>query len=156
MTPDLAALFSPCRRYRYALWREWIDGAGTVNFIGLNPSTADEVQDDPTIRRCVGYAKAWGFQRLCMLNLFAFRATDPKDMMAADDPIGPDNDAVLAKQVGRNDTVAAWGVGGWYRGRGQFIHDMYPQLKILRLTKSGHPAHPLYLPASLRPVEWKK
>jgi len=151
----MSAEFSPCRRYRYALYRRWIGGAWTVNFIGLNPSTADETQDDPTIRRCIGFAKSWGFSSLCMLNLFAFRATDPRDMMAATDPIGEDNDNAIALHVGKNPTIAAWGAGGWYRGRGPLIHSIYPQLMVLKLTKGGHPAHPLYLPKTLTPKEWK-
>lgn len=150
----MSAIFSPCRRYRYVLWRDWIGGAGTVIFIGLNPSTADEENDDPTIRRCIGFAKAWGFESLCMLNLFAFRATNPQAMMAADDPVGPENDQFLAQHIGACETIAAWGAGGWYRGRGPFIHDIYPQLKMLRLTKGGHPCHPLYLPKTLQPQEW--
>jgi hypothetical protein len=153
----MTATFSPCRRYRYTLERKWIGGIGTINFIGLNPSTADESQDDPTIRRCVGFAKSWGFSALCMLNLFAFRATDPRDMMDAADPIGPDNEATLERYVNAEGatTIAAWGAGGWYRGRGPFLHDIYPQLKMLKLTKGGHPAHPLYLPKTLTPLEWK-
>lgn len=149
-----SAILSPCRTYRYTLTRQWSGGAGTINFIGLNPSTADETQDDPTIRRCTGFAKSWGFARFVMLNLFAFRATDPKEMMRAADPVGPDNNAHIARHVAINDTVAAWGNGGWYRGRGPFIHDIYPQLMMLRLTGSGHPAHPLYLPKTLRPQAW--
>lgn len=150
----MSAKFSPCRSYRYTLDRAWIGGSGTVNFVGLNPSTADETVDDPTIRRCIAYAKAWGFQSMRMLNLFAFRATDPRDMMAAADPIGPENDEYLRVHIGEGLTVAAWGAGGWYRGRGPFIRDIYPQLKVLRLTQGGHPAHPLYLPKTLVPIEW--
>jgi len=112
--------------------------------------------DDPTIRRCIGFAKAWGFGGMVMLNLFAFRATDPKNMMAASDPVGPDNDATLAEHIAGSDlAVAAWGAGGWYRGRGPFIHEVYPHLQMLKLTKGGHPSHPLYLPKTLRPQEWK-
>lgn len=151
----MSASFSDCRTYRYTLIRAWIGGSGTVNFVGLNPSTADETADDHTIRRCIGYAKAWGFQSMRMLNLFAFRATDPRDMMAAADPVGPDNDAVLRHYLTCGEpAIAAWGAGGWYRGRGPFIHDIYPQLQVLRLTKHGHPAHPLYLPKTLTPQPW--
>lgn len=82
------AHLSPCRRYRYALWRRWGDGPHAM-FIGLNPSTADETADDPTIRRCIAFARAWGYGALCMANLFAYRATQPADMLAQDDPVGP-------------------------------------------------------------------
>lgn len=92
------AKFSPDRKYRYSLWRSW-DGLwptdGYVLFIGLNPSTADETKDDPTIRRCIGYAKAWRFSTFCMGNIFAFRATLPADMKKAQDPVGPENDYYL-------------------------------------------------------------
>lgn len=70
-------IFSPCGRYRYTLWREWIGGEGFVQFIGLNPSTATDTEDDPTIRRCINYAKSWGYGGMCMTNLFAYRATLP-------------------------------------------------------------------------------
>ena len=154
-----SARMSQCRRYRYDFWRQWgdlIPGTnGYAMFVGLNPSTADETTDDPTIRRCIGFAKAWGFQGLCMTNLFAFRATAPADMMAADDPVGPDNDFVLhdiAKKAGV--IVAAWGVHGVFERRDHAVRSMLPQLHYIRLTKSGHPGHPLYLPMSLKPQQW--
>ena len=118
-------IFSPCRTYRYALWREWIGGDGYVMFIGLNPSTADETQDDPTIRRCIAFAKAWGYGGLSMTNLFAFRATDPKKMKAVADPIGPENDAHLlrlARDAGV--IVAAWGANGTHRGRDADVREL--------------------------------
>ncbi len=86
------ANLSECRKYRYALWRTWDKSKPYAMFIGLNPSTADETENDPTINRCINYSKDWGFGGLCMVNLFAFRATDPSDMMASKDPIGSDND----------------------------------------------------------------
>lgn len=157
MSLDGPASFSPCRQYRYALFRCWNGGQGTVNFIGLNPSTADETLDDPTIRRCIGYARAWGYSSLRMLNLFAYRATDPKRMMAVHDPVGDENDDYIKAAIGVTAcSVAAWGNGGWYRGRGPFIADIYRgRLKMLRLTKQDHPAHPLYLPKHLTPQDWR-
>lgn len=122
-------------------------------FIGLNPSTADETQDDPTIRRCIAFAKAWGYAALCMTNLFAFRATDPKDMMAATDPVGEDNDAhLLAMAEKAGVIVAAWGVNGTYKGRDAKVRKLIPMLHCLSLTKHNHPAHPLYLPKTLTPM----
>lgn len=148
-------IFSPCRMYRYVLWREWSYGEGYVMVIGLNPSTADEVQDDPTIRRCIAYAKAWGYAGLCMTNLFGFRATDPKDMKAVADPVGPDNNKHLesvAEHAGV--VVAAWGMHGVHRGRDEEVIAMLgSKLHCLRLTKDGHPAHPLYLSKTLTPVQ---
>ena len=158
MTQDQAmsrtTLFSSCRNYRYALWRTWGDG-NFVMFIGLNPSTADETKDDPTIRRCVRFAKDWGYAALCMANLFAYRATQPSDMMRAHDPIGQDNDATLA-MLARNATliVAAWGTRGGYLMRDKAVLSSMPRLHVLGLTKEGYPSHPLYLPASSRPTVW--
>jgi hypothetical protein len=151
------AVFSECRKHRYKLWRQWSGGTQSnyAMFIGLNPSTADEMQDDPTIRRCIGYARAWGYDGLCMTNLFAFRATDPKVMMAESDPIGPDNDfhlrgaAAFARVV-----VCCWGANGSFKGRDKTVRDMFSKLNFLRLTKNGSPGHPLYLPKDLIPTLW--
>ena len=140
-------ILSPCRTYRYALWREWFGGSGYAMFVGLNPSTADETNDDPTIRRCIGFAKAWGFSALCMTNLFAYRATKPADMKRATHPVGPDNDAhLLALAADAGVIVAAWGTNGTYQRRDMAVRAMLPALCCLRLTKAGHPEHPLYLP----------
>lgn len=153
---ERSACLSACRHYRYTLRRRWGPGPAAV-FIGLNPSTADETQDDATIRRCIRFARAWGFDALCMVNLFAYRATDPAEMTKADNPVGERdiNDATLrdvAKEAGV--VVAAWGVHGTHRGRDAEVRALLPGLHYLRLTKDGHPGHPLYLPASLRPVAW--
>ena len=124
-------------------------------FIGLNPSTANETADDPTIRRCIAFARSWGHGALCMANLFAYRATQPADLRAQDDPVGPENDAYLQKLAAEAGVVvAAWGVHGTHRGRHNVVRTMLPTLHYLRLTKDGHPGHPLYLPASLRPAAW--
>lgn len=150
------AHFSSCRQYRYSLWRQWGSSLDYVMFIGLNPSTADETRDDPTVRRCIAFAKAWGFSNMCMTNLSAIRATDPRVMLAHLDPVGPENDQLLiamARVAGI--VVAAWGVHGTHRGRGAQVRAMIPGLHVLRLTKEGHPAHPLYLPKTLKPVQWK-
>lgn len=146
-------VFSPCRTYRYALWREWIGGEGYAMFIGLNPSTADETKDDPTIRRCITFAKAWGYAGLCMTNLFAYRATLPRVMMASTDPVGPDNDAhLLELAADAGVIVAAWGTNGTHRARDAEVRKMLPAMHCLALTKDGHPGHPLYLPKTLTPV----
>ena len=156
----IGATFSPCRTYRYTLWRDlevlgW-QSPRYAMFIGLNPSTADEVRDDPTIRRCMGFAKSWGFPRLCMTNLFAFRATDPAVMKAAADPIGPDNDRWLVALAHHAAVVvAAWGTHGTFRDRDKAVRLLLPgRLHCLRETKDGFPAHPLYLPKTLTPVRY--
>lgn len=149
-----SASFSPCRIYRYELWRSWNTGGKVCMFIGLNPSTADESKDDPTIRRCIRFAQDWGYDELCMTNLFAFRATDPKVMKAAPSPIGPDNDATLLRlSTNAAVVVAAWGVHGDHRDRARQVLGMIPNLTALRLTKDGTPSHPLYLPANLSPFK---
>lgn len=157
--PDSGAQFSPCRTWRYALWRKWAQPVEPryCVFIGLNPSTADEVDNDPTVRRCIGYARAWDFDGLYMMNIFAFRATDPQDMRAADDPVGPQNDAALRLVCHSPYTrmvVAAWGVHGAYRERGQAVLALLQdcRLRCLGVTKAGHPKHPLYLRKDLQPV----
>src|SRR5262245_13924770 len=148
------ATFSEYRTYRYQLWRIWDKSNPFMNVIGLNPSTADETKDDPTIRRCIGFAKAWGYGGLYVTNLFAFRATKPKDMKKALDPIGPDNDlwiqhtAELCKLV-----IAAWGENGGFANRDAHVRAMVNRLHVFRLTpKSRVPEHPLYLPGDLKPV----
>lgn len=147
--------FSDDRIYRYTLYREWpAENAreGCVMFIGLNPSTADEVKDDPTIRRCKGFARSWGFRRMFMLNLFAFRATNPREMMAATDPIGPDNDRWLCEHAESSAiVVAAWGRHGEFQGRDRAVRRFLR--KIYQIGDAEYPRHPLYLKSDLVPVE---
>jgi hypothetical protein len=143
----MTAIFSKDRIYRYSLYRElefWYERQ--VMFIGLNPSTADEINDDPTVRRCIGFARKWGFSRMCMTNIFAFRATDPAVMLAAADPVGPENDKVLRECANKSNLiVAAWGNYGTYRQRAQRVREILPGLQCLGKTKIGQPKHPLYL-----------
>ena len=146
------AAFSPCRRYRYALWRSWDDGLPRVMFVGLNPSTADESTDDPTLRRCMRFARDWGYGGVCTANLFALRATDPKLMLSVDEPIGPDNDTWLQRLASEAALViAAWGNHGAHLGRSRAVRVLLPRLHCLAVNRSGEPAHPLYQPASRRP-----
>lgn len=142
-------IFSPCRAYRYTLWREFdLDQrGGYAMFIGLNPSTADEVQDDPTIRRCIGFAKRWGYGALCMTNLFAYRAIDPLDMKRHPHPVGPENEQHLVRCAAEAGVVvAAWGTHGYFMARGREVSTMLDDLHCLGVTKDGSPKHPLYLP----------
>lgn len=150
-------ILSSCRTYRYTLWREFggLVGDRYAMFIGLNPSTADEINDDPTIRRCIAFAKSWGYGALCMTNLFAFRATEPADMLAAVDPVGPDNNSYLTEMSrGAGVVVAAWGINGTHMERDKAVRDLVPNLHCLRTTQAGHPGHPLYLPGNLIPVQF--
>lgn len=150
------ARFSRCRQYRYALWRRWDLTRPPVMMIGLNPSTADAQNDDPTIRRCIRFARDWGGGGLIMTNLFAFRATDPADLKQAMDPVGPGNDSWISRISKLCPApVAAWGNEGAWMGRSRLVRDRFgSRLQIIRLNQSGEPAHPLYLPARMRPVSW--
>lgn len=149
------AVFSPCRQYRYVLRRAWNSDLPECMFIGLNPSTADETLDDPTIRRCIRYAFDWGYGGLLMTNLFAYRATDPNIMKAAADPVGAENNAYIkGYAIECGVVVAAWGTDGIHMNRASEVRQLLPQLHYLRLTKDGHPGHPLYLPKTLTPQLW--
>ncbi len=154
------AVFSEDRMYRFALWRHWDACLLPMTFILLNPSTADETKDDPTIRRCVQYARDWDYGGVCIVNIFAFRATDPRTLTRVSDPIGPDNDYHIKRLSSEGMVVAAWGTHGAYLDRGEQVKMMLAERGIrpcvLKLTKDGHPSHPLYLSASLRPVPWTR
>ena len=147
------AKLSKCRNYRFSLSRMWDNSQPHVMFICLNPSTADETEDDPTIRCCINYAKLWGYGGLYIGNLFAFRATEPKDMLAATNPIGDNNDKWLLKLSSEAAlVVAAWGNAGKHMGRSQQVRQLIPNLYCLKINKSGEPAHPLYQKTNLKPV----
>jgi len=148
------ATISKCGLYRYDLTRRWAVGERLCAFIGLNPSTADADLDDPTIRRCVGFAQSWGYDALVMLNAYAFRATKPTDMLAAADPVGPANDAYLKHWCSQAHLkVAAWGANISLHRQKQMIQ-LILDLAALRITKEGFPGHPLYLPKVSVPVPW--
>jgi hypothetical protein len=146
--------------YRYRLGRLWgADPDAVVNFVMLNPSVADALVDDPTIRRCMGFARSWGYGGIVVTNLFAFRATSPVDMIAALDPYGPENDGYLFGTASDSPlVVCAWGVHGGLYGRGREVVRGLRARNItphhLGLTKGGHPKHPLYLPAKATPIPW--
>ena len=147
------AHLSRCRQYRFALWRTWDDSLPRVMFIGLNPSTADETVDDPTLVRCMNFARDWGYGGVCMANLFAFRATDPDQMKRAEDPVGRRNNWWLRKLAAEAGlVVAAWGNDGVYLERSTKVRRMLPQLHCLHMNRSGEPAHPLYQPACRKPL----
>ena len=146
-------IFSPCREYRYTLYREWSPGDRIVQFIGLNPSTADEINNDPTVTRCINYAKRWGYDAMYMTNIFAYRATDPRVMKAHPEPVGSENDHYLSLVAREVDIViAAWGTHGAYLNRGDQVKQLIRDLHCLKITNGGHPSHPLYLPARLVPI----
>lgn len=144
-----SARLSDCRRYRYSLGREWSSGTGTVCFVMLNPSTADALEDDATVRRCMGFAKLWGYKRLEIRNLFAWRATDPKELLTAPDPIGPENDAELQLAKAADQIIVAWGTHGSLKGRDRAVLKILADVPVYCLGRSqaGHPLHPLRLRA---------
>lgn len=144
------AEISACGRYRYSLKRRWDAERGVALWVMLNPSTADACVDDPTIRRCVSFSKAWGFGEIQVVNLFAFRSTDPKRLRREADPVGPENDAAIARAaLEAGLIVAAWG-GHDTRGRADHVLSILRDWNVVRClgtTKGGHPRHPLYVPA---------
>lgn len=151
-----SAILSGCRRYRYVLEREWRADLPGVLFIALNPSTADGHQDDPTVRRCIGFAQSWGFGKLAIANLFALRSANPTILLCDDDPIGPENDRWLIELAGRFTlTVAAWGAHNSVKDRAADVLEMLINVHHLGLTNAGHPKHPLYLPKTTRPTRFK-
>jgi hypothetical protein len=142
--------------YRYLLWRTTnFSGSRKVLFIMLNPSTAGAEQDDPTVRRCIGFARRWGYAHLEICNLFALRATNPRLVVHAPDPVGPENDLHIASAATRADMVlAAWGIHGGHLERDkQVLAMLKPRCALfaLKRTLAGHPGHPLYVRASAMP-----
>ena len=139
--------------YRYTLSRTWDSTKPTVLFIGLNPSIADENIDDPTITRCINFAKDWGYGTLLMANLFAFRSTYPKEIYLIDDPIGKDNDHYILECVKQSNLIiACWGNNGTYMDREKIIKELVPNLYCLQKNKNGTPHHPLRLPRDINPI----
>lgn len=173
------ATFSPCERFRYDLTRDWglvgiQQGAGHdlfnqqdhgnawVVFIGLNPSTATLRTNDPTVERCCRYAQRWGYRRMVMLNLFGYRATDPRNMKAFEEPaegdaVGSGNDKAIRKWIKKAGmVVCCWGNHGEHLERSSKVLPMVPEPYALKVTKSGEPGHPLYLRGDLEPVRMDK
>lgn len=149
------ASFDATRKYRYALHRRWRAGPRRVCFCMLNPSTADARRNDPTVRRCIGYAMDWGFDALEVVNIFALRSTDPALLSIDPDPIGPRNTAAIERAARRSEfVVAAWGVHGAIGERGAFVLDRLHAVDVrcLGTTREGYPKHPLYLPRSVQPT----
>jgi hypothetical protein len=151
-------VFSPCRTYRYRLEHVFDPSKPLVAFVMLNPSTADEQQLDPTLRRCRGFANAWGYGGFIVSNLFAFRATDPRVMKAAADPVGPENDHHLERiAIESAAVICAWGQHGKHQGRAERVSwalRRHQQLHAIELSKDGAPKHPLYLPGHLTPIRF--
>lgn len=137
--------------YRYSLTRVWDASRPTITFVLLNPSTADAVDLDPTLRRCVSFSQREGFGGMRILNLYAYRTPSPAVMLATSDPVGPENDRVLAEASGT--VVAGWGTNA-NPVRVARVLKLLPPLKALKITKDGHPQHPLYVKSDSPLVDW--
>ncbi|MFZ1339609.1 MAG: DUF1643 domain-containing protein [Paracoccaceae bacterium] len=153
------AVYSDCDRFRYLLTRTWDPGAPKALFVMLNPSTATETQNDPTVERCERRARALGFGAFRVTNIFAFRATDPRVMRAQEDPVGPGNDAAISDSARwANRIICAWGTHGAHLDRGSQVEALLRRLghplHHLGLTKAGHPTHPLYIAYDRQPQPW--
>ena len=150
-----SAIFSPCNQYRYSLSRVWNLSQKPALIIGLNPSTADEKKDDPTIRRSMHYAYRWGFGGLIMVNLFAFKATLPSDLRKANHPIGEDNNKfIIEHQKESGIVLVAWGNDGALHNRDKEVLDLINNPMCLKVNKTGQPAHPLYQKKGLSPIQY--
>jgi hypothetical protein len=156
--------FSPCMRYRYALTRSWDATRPELLVVMLNPSTADALHDDPTIRRVRGFAERWAFGSVRIMNLFALQSTDPRALMQHEDPVGPENDERLRAALAETAqpapsgrwVLAAWGVHGNYKARAFRVLHMVPGAHWFSLgtTQDGSPRHPLYIASSTKPREF--
>ncbi len=153
------AVISPCNNYRYFLSRLISLDQKVLTFIMLNPSTADAVDDDPTIRRCIGFCDSLGYGTLQVVNLFAYRSTDPSELLTAEDPVGIENLEFVKNTVQKSDMIiCAWGTKGSIKNQNKVIinHLKNFDLYALKITKGGHPSHPLYLKSDLKPMLFNK
>ena len=146
---ESGAIFSPCGRYRYALWRVWDNSLPMVTFIGLNPSTANQDQDDPTIRRVKAFAKDWGFGGINMVNLFGIISPYPEILTTDPNPVGVENDRWIKTKVEESEKVIfAWGNFKEADERAKSVIAQIPDAFCLKRNKNGSPGHPLYIPAN--------
>lgn len=156
---ESVAVYSACEAYRYALTRVWDAAGARAVFVMLNPSTATEVQNDPTVERCERRARALGFGGFRVVNIFAYRATDPRVMRAQADPVGPENDAAIVEAVAwGGQVICAWGAHGAHGARGAAVEALLRgcgrPLFQLGLTQAGAPKHPLYISYAVQPEPW--
>lgn len=144
--------------YRYLLWRTWDSAHPRLLWVLLNPSTADGQTDDPTLRRCIGFSRDWQYGGLEIVNLFALRSRQPRDLFTAADPVGSENDQYLAAAAARAQCIVlAWGTHGIYRQRDRAVLALLARQSVqpfhcLDTTQHGHPRHPLYVAQTARPV----
>lgn len=156
-----SAVISECGRYRYELRRVWDPTGPLLEFVMLNPSTADASVDDPTIRRCVAFAKAWGYGGIVVRNLYALRATNPEALLnySGGDAYGPRNDEFIGSNIA-DCTIAAWGAHAATLAPNavaaiKVLQMCRPRLYCLGTNANGSPKHPLYVPSSRTPIQWE-
>ncbi|SFJ07942.1 DUF1643 domain-containing protein [Jannaschia pohangensis] len=155
------AIYSDDERYRYDLIRTWDTTGGRINFVMLNPSTATELANDPTVERCERRARALGYGAFRVTNIFAFRATDPRDMRSCEDPVGgvANDTAIVEAALWADRVICAWGTHGAHLSRGVRVEAMLRakglSLMTLGLSKDGHPKHPLYIGYAVQPMPWQ-
>ncbi len=158
------AIFSEDRAHRYRLWRQWDAKRPPLCFLMLNPSTADEKVNDPTVRGCIKRAQEWGYGRLDVLNIFALRSTDPRGLYDAVDPVGPDNDVTIQETVEEvtkagGIVICAWGAHGKFQDRGEYVRQMLAFRNVvpmvLVVNADGTPKHPLYIAHDIVPKVWR-
>lgn len=157
-----SAEFSPDGRYRYRLSRAWDNNllgedATPMVWVMLNPSTADDKDDDPTIRRCIGFAQRYGYVLMHVINLYAWRSSDPRDLGRVGDPVGPDNDDWIRRTLDGASVVAAWGAGAQRSRVEKFMEIVGPTRAVwcLGTTRLGQPRHPLYVPGETEFEKWR-
>ena len=149
-TLQRSAVFDMTGQYRYYLGRRWRPDGAEVAFIMLNPSRADAVCDDPTLRACIQFAQRWDYASLSVVNLFGYRSPHPPELKQAMDPVGPQNDEYVLKAAqAAQQVVLAWGNGGSLQGRDHavltLLHPLWSKLSYLQMNRSGQPRHPLYI-----------
>lgn len=149
-----ASQLSPCLTYRYRLDRIWDDSKPSVLFVLYNPSTADANQDDPTLRRCIGFAQSWGYGELCVINLYSLRTPDPNVLRGHTQPKGSEHERSFQEALeGHSDVICAWGLQG-----GPISSHFSPgthRIFHLGLNRDSSPKHPLYLPSNTLRQEWQ-
>jgi hypothetical protein len=159
--PDsTGALLSPCRRYRYLLWRIWDPALPVLTYLMLNPATADEVDNDPTITRCQKRAQLLGMGGMRVANLFAWRSAYPEDLAHQVDPVGPDNDRVIVQACQDSEyVICGWGKHGGFQSRDRAVIDILKAAKVdvraLRINADGSPGHPLYISYEVLPTAFE-
>ncbi len=154
--PNVGAEFSECGKYRFVLWRIWDERLPKIMFIGLNPSTADKTENDPTIRRVMKFAADWGYGGVYMLNLFTFVTPYPKELLTCEDPVNGNDAWLLEYSQKAGHVVFAWGSFKECKQRAEHVMNMFPKAVVLNVCKDGSPGHPLYVKGDVTPINFDR